>query len=125
MEQYARFYDRKHGTDPTFEPGERVWLEATNLTIDRTVPKLSPRRLGPFRVLTKIGTSAYKLELPRHLNIHLVFHISLLTPFHDPGSQPPVLSSGPAITDGTSKRILSILSSRVWQQRLQYHVTYC
>ena len=124
VEQYARFYDRKHGNDPAFNIGDKVWLESVNLTIDRVSPKLSPRRLGPFRISARVGNSAYRLDLPAHLSIHPVFHISLLSPYHAPGSEPAILSGGPSVTNGTGRRIESILSSRVWRQRLQYHVTY-
>jgi hypothetical protein len=38
--------------------------------------KLSPRFIGPFLILEKCGTVAYKLELPRSLvGVHDIFHI--------------------------------------------------
>jgi hypothetical protein len=38
--------------------------------------KLSPRFIGPFPILEKCGTVAYKLELPRSLvGVHDIFHI--------------------------------------------------
>nr|GFC11519.1 putative reverse transcriptase domain-containing protein [Tanacetum cinerariifolium] len=41
--------------------------------------KLNPRYVGPFRVLEKAGTVAYKLELPRELSrVHHTFHVSNL-----------------------------------------------
>ncbi|KAD4982004.1 hypothetical protein E3N88_18675 [Mikania micrantha] len=41
--------------------------------------KLSPRFVGPFKILERIGPVAYRLELPLELsNIHDVFHVSNL-----------------------------------------------
>ncbi|XP_040942739.1 uncharacterized protein [Gossypium hirsutum] len=41
--------------------------------------KLSPRFLGPYRVLKRVGSVAYQLELPPELNLlHDVFHVSML-----------------------------------------------
>ena len=40
--------------------------------------KLSPKYYGPYKVLQKIGTMAYKLELPGASQLHLVFHVSCL-----------------------------------------------
>ena len=41
--------------------------------------KLSPRYIGPFKILCRKGEVAYKLELPCRLSdVHNVFHISQL-----------------------------------------------
>ncbi|KAJ9543867.1 hypothetical protein OSB04_023574 [Centaurea solstitialis] len=45
--------------------------------------KLSPRYIGPFRILQRIGPVAYKLELPEELaGVHNVFHVSNLRKSH-------------------------------------------
>ena len=41
--------------------------------------KLSPRFIGPFEMLERIGTVAYRLALPPSMSgVHEVFHVSML-----------------------------------------------
>ena len=41
--------------------------------------KLSPRFIGSYEVIEKVGLVAYRLALPPELeNIHIVFHVSML-----------------------------------------------
>ena len=41
--------------------------------------KLAPRYIGPFEVLERVGTIAYRLALPLSLSgVHKVFHVSML-----------------------------------------------
>ncbi len=63
-----------------YQPGDKVWLEGTNLKRIEGIPKLSPRRYRPFELATKISHVAYQINLPKAWKIHNVFHASLLTP---------------------------------------------
>ncbi|GJW71763.1 hypothetical protein Tco_0128680, partial [Tanacetum coccineum] len=41
--------------------------------------KLNPRYIGPFKIIAKVGTVAYRLELPEKLSrVHSTFHVSNL-----------------------------------------------
>ena len=58
-----------------------MWLEGKNLRTYHPTSKLAPRRYGPFNILDKVGTVVYRLDLPKHWEIHNVFHVDLLTPY--------------------------------------------
>jgi hypothetical protein len=41
--------------------------------------KLAPRYIGPYPVIKRIGTVAYKIKLPEQLSdVHNIFHVSQL-----------------------------------------------
>ncbi|WMV29676.1 hypothetical protein MTR67_023061 [Solanum verrucosum] len=41
--------------------------------------KLSPRYVGSYQIVKRIGKVAYELDLPNELaSVHLVFHVSML-----------------------------------------------
>jgi hypothetical protein len=78
QDSQARYYDAKHQR-VELEPSDMVWLNASNISTSRPSKKLDWKRLGPYKVIKRIGLQAYKLALPptmRHL--HDVFHVSLL-----------------------------------------------
>ena len=65
-----------------FQVGDKVMLEVApwkGVIRFRKKGKLSPRYIGPFEILERIGRIAYRLNLPQELSsVHDVFHISNL-----------------------------------------------
>ncbi|XP_028548067.1 uncharacterized protein LOC114578771 [Dendrobium catenatum] len=52
------------------------------------VSKLSPRYVGPFEILERIGKSAYRLLLSDSMpDVHNVFHVSTLRKWSDSGKK--------------------------------------
>jgi hypothetical protein len=62
--------------------GQQVLLSTKNLKPKFGKKKLMPSQLGPFTVLRQINDVAYKIDVPKHWNLHTVFHVSLLHPYH-------------------------------------------
>ena len=58
--------------------------------------KLSPRNVGPYNILQRVGEVAYELALPVELaSVHPVFHFSMLKKYlGDPESILPVEGFG-------------------------------
>jgi transposase InsO family protein len=75
------YADRKR-KDVLFDVGEHVYLKVSPLRGTKRFHvkgKLSPRYVGPYPIVKKIGKVAYKLELPPELTgVHPVFRVSQL-----------------------------------------------
>ena len=65
-----------------FEVGDHVFLKVMpkrGVVSFGKRGKLSPRFIGPFEILERIGTVAYRLVLPPSMSsVHEVFHVSML-----------------------------------------------
>nr|GFA95362.1 putative nucleotidyltransferase, ribonuclease H [Tanacetum cinerariifolium] len=64
------------------EPGDHVFLKVSPARGVRRFGikgKLSPRFIGPFEILDRVGEVSYRLAVPPQLShVHDVFHVSLL-----------------------------------------------
>jgi len=120
QDDMKRYYNRRRTPAPVFNPGNKVFLDASDIRTMRPSQKLSHRRLGLFIVERRIGPMAYRLKLPHWMKqLHLVFNVVKLTPALDdpiPGRKttdhPP-----PIIIDGEAEwEVEEILDSR-WHRR--------
>ena len=75
-------YSNNRRRDLEFEVGDMVFLRISPwngvLRFGKR-GKLSPRYIGPYKIVERIGEVAYRLEFPSDLDcIHDVFHVSML-----------------------------------------------
>ncbi|KAE8691406.1 hypothetical protein F3Y22_tig00110890pilonHSYRG01301 [Hibiscus syriacus] len=83
-----KWVDRKR-RDVNFEVGNLVLAKLANVLRHADVHKGLVRRYeGPFRIVKRIGTMAYKLELPPTIQAYPVIHVSLLKPYHQDTEDP-------------------------------------
>jgi hypothetical protein len=112
----------QHRSERSFEVGDWVFLrlqpyKQMSLKQAKKDNKLSPKYYGPYKVLQKIGTMAYKLELPASSRVHPVFHVSCLKKVI--GDKIPVQTIFPEL-DEEGKIILepeAITDTRIHQLR--------
>jgi len=84
---YQETVDTHHLPAPNYQVGDLVWLDPRNWKTRRPSGKLDHRRHGPFKIACKISSHAFWLELHSLMQVHPVFHVSLL----EPTAQDPLL----------------------------------
>ncbi|QRW13671.1 Retrotransposable element Tf2 protein [Ceratobasidium sp. AG-Ba] len=126
QERMKEYYDRKHRAPEEIKVGDQVWLDNQNIQSQRPARKLAAKRIGPFKVLAKIGKQAFKLELPHTLKIHPVFPVALLSlkrddPYERDPPQPP-----PEVTpEGDIEyEVEQVQDSRRHRGKIQYYVKW-
>lgn len=88
VNRHQRFADTYRRPNPTYQPGQLVWLATQDIRLRQPCRKLSPKYIGPFPVERQINPVTYRLHLPAQYRIHPTFHASLLKPHHAPVSVP-------------------------------------
>jgi len=128
QDDMKRYYDRRRTLALVFRPGDKVFLDVSDIRTTYPSQKLSYRRLSPFVVERRIGPMAYRLKLPHWMKqLHPVINVVKLTPAPDdpiPGQKlmdhPP-----PIIIDGEAEwEVEEILDSRWHRRRFQYLVKW-
>jgi len=79
-QQRQKYYADNSRREVEFKIGDNVLLSTKNLKtlLPEQTKKLSKNFIDPFKIIEVISKVTYKLELPSHMRVHNVFHISLL-----------------------------------------------
>jgi hypothetical protein len=88
VQDRQKVYEDKNRTTREFKVGEHAILKVnpkkSSLNLG-SCTKSEARLCGPFDILNKIGPVTYMIALPVSMNVHNVFHVSLLKKYvHDP-----------------------------------------
>ena len=71
-----------HRSERQFQVDDWVFLKlqpyVQTSVADRSSQKLAFKYFGPYKVLARVGSVAYRLELPPSSTVHPVFHVSQL-----------------------------------------------
>ena len=100
----------------------------SDIKTTRPSPKLSHRRLGPFKIEYQVGLSAYYLKLPHGIRqLHPVFNVVKLSA----ASEDPILGRKlqaplpPIVVDREEEwEVEEILNSRWYWRRFQFLVKW-
>ena len=121
-----KYYNKNH-QEYHFNKGQLVMLSAKNLNLKgEEKKKLKARFIGPFRVLEKIGTQAYRLALPeQYARLHNVFPIGLLEPYKSRGENAEESLPMPELEDDENEwEVERIKDERRVQGQLHYLVKW-
>nr|GEU76455.1 putative reverse transcriptase domain-containing protein [Tanacetum cinerariifolium] len=73
------FYNNSYHTSIKVAPFEALYGRKCRSPVCWAEGKLNPHYIGPFKIYAKVGTVAYRLELPKQLSrIHSTFYVSNL-----------------------------------------------
>lgn len=93
-----------HHTEREFQLHDWVYLRLQkyrqSTTATQSYSKLSPKFFGPFQIIARISSVAYRLNLPSAGKLHHIFHVSCLK--QSLGANVTISSNLPVIEDQSS-----------------------
>ena len=124
----TKYYNWRQTPTPDYKPGNKVYLDASDIQTNRSLRKLSHCRLGSFPIVKKVGNGTYQLQLPPSMSrLHPVFNVVKLTPapvnpIKGCHPHPPPLLE---IIDGEEEWVVEeVLDSKMMNQKLCYLVKW-
>jgi hypothetical protein len=122
-ERNASYYNKKRSQEPTLKEGDKVYLVRKNIQTKRPSDKLDHKKLGPYKIKRVRGHLNYELALPRNMNIHPVFHISLLEPA-PPGAPPAPNTEIKPVNPNAEYAVEAILDHKLVRGKPRYLIKW-
>ena len=119
-------YDHYRKPDLDLISGEMLWFPPWKVHTTRPSKQLDYKKIGPFTIMAKIRTSAYKLSFSPWMKTHNTIHISLLEPYQD-NRFPSQIQEAPLSIqiEGEDKHeIDEIIDSGLHFNKLQYRAKW-
>ena len=88
--------------------------------------KLDFQRLGPFVISDQVNGVAFHLDLPPHICLHPIFHVSLLEQWTSSSIPNRVIPPPPPVqlVEGPEYEVEAILDSEIIRNKLYYLVDW-
>ena len=119
-------YDKHTKLNPNLKSGDMVWFLPRNVKTRRPSMKFDYKKMGPFKIIRKVGTNSYKLDLRASMTIQSTFHILLLEPYEE-NKFPSKIQTPPSSIeiDGEPEyKLEEIIDARLHRSNLQYRAKW-
>ena len=121
-----RNFNRHRQPLPDWPVGRKVLLSTRNLRVTRPSRKLGNLYVGPFEILERVSSHAYRLKLDPDMKIHNVFHVAQLreigeNQFANRKQLPPP----PVVVEGETEYVVdAIVAQRKRANKTEFRVKW-
>jgi hypothetical protein len=123
MKKIISYYNKHYNIGPILKKRDKIYLIQRNIQTKQPSTKLDHKKLGLFKIKKVIGLVNYKLVLPKTMNIHPVFHISLLE-LVLPGVLPAPVTEIEPVNPNAKYKIEKILDYKRVRNYIKYLVKW-
>ena len=109
--------------EPTLKKGDKVYLLRRNIKTKRPSDKLDHKKLGLFKIEKVLGLVNYRLSLSKTMNIHPIFHISLLELAPPGAPKAPVIEIDP-VNPNAEYKVETILDCQYIKKKVKYLIKW-